>query len=342
MYLCKGQWAPVPGLVFTRDCNSFYSPSDFPLDMCMLLLSALAYPAAPPSEVLRPPASERRELLRVRSGHTPLGSWEETTNEPMHKTVCDGRPCRPGEGNRVGYEHWKQPYRPLDEAVVRALSKKPPHGPDGPQYAKLVAAAGHLADASKFIALAAADFDYRELAENWHAAAARSGVRCALLYALDAPAHAHLTARLGAASVVNGTANLDAWATTKLMRHIQRALAERHMAAAALATAGFDVLLCDSTAVSHTSSPPPPPRTSSPPLRPPPPRRHRHRGLFTPGGSFLRCQVFVADPRPRLLSVPASDADVLVGRLHCNRPGKNRHSPPPLQPRPLELSLSNL
>lgn len=36
---------------------------------------------------------------------------------------------------------------------------------------------------------------------------------------------------------------------TRLQRHIQRALAERHMAAAALAHAGFDVLLTDTTHV---------------------------------------------------------------------------------------------
>ena len=59
----------------------------------------------------------------------------------MHKAVCDGRPCRPGEGNRRGYTHWKQPYQPPDEAHVRSLSKKTPHSPTGPQYDSLVSAA---------------------------------------------------------------------------------------------------------------------------------------------------------------------------------------------------------
>ena len=95
---------------------------------------------------------------------------------------------------------------------------------------------------------AAADFDFRELGENWYKATQRAGVGNALLYALDAPAYEYFLSRRIAA-VVNGTDNLDAWAGTRLQRHIQRALAERHMAAAALVGAGFDVLLTDTTHV---------------------------------------------------------------------------------------------
>ena len=42
------------------------------------------------------------------------------------------------------------------------------------------------------VVFAAADFDFRELAENWHAASVKAGVPNALLYALDAEAAAHV------------------------------------------------------------------------------------------------------------------------------------------------------
>ena len=61
-----------------------------------------------------------------RSGRTSLGSWTVSA-EPMHKTVCDGRTCRPGEGNLKGYQHWSQPYEPVDPkgATRRAECVKP-------------------------------------------------------------------------------------------------------------------------------------------------------------------------------------------------------------------------
>ena len=47
----------------------------------------------------------------------------------------------------------------------------------------------------------------------------------------------------------DGSANLDAWNRTRVSRHIQRAEAERHMAAAALAASGLDVLLTEASHV---------------------------------------------------------------------------------------------
>ena len=151
----------------------------------------------------------------------------------MHKVVCDGRPCRPGEGNLRGYEMWKQPYAPLDEKTLQGLSKKPIHGPRGDYYAELVQRGIERAKPGHFIAFAAADFDYRYFALNWHMSAKRAGLgSSAILYALDSPAYDFLAGHLGRA-VVNGTATTEMWERTRLMRHIQRALAERHMAAGA-------------------------------------------------------------------------------------------------------------
>ena len=55
-----------------------------------------------------------------------------------HKTVCDGRACRPGEGNAQGITHGSNPYD------IRGGSLKlNPHEPDpaSPLYAPLAAAA---------------------------------------------------------------------------------------------------------------------------------------------------------------------------------------------------------
>ena len=178
-----------------------------------------------------------------------LGATTEAT-EPLHKTMCGGRPCRPGEGNLVGYEHWKMPWTP---PPIDGLTKTAPRGwsSGAPfptiHYAALIDQARRVAIDDQVI-FAAADFDFRELGENWYKATQRAGVGNALLYALDAPAYEYFLSRRITA-VVNGTDNLDAWAGTRLQRHIQRALAERHMAAAALVGAGFDVLLTDTTHV---------------------------------------------------------------------------------------------
>ena len=58
---------------------------------------------------------------------------------PSHSTVCDGRPCAPGEGNLQHvredtprgwrYKQWTQPYIHR-EAWVQARSRDVPHSPD--------------------------------------------------------------------------------------------------------------------------------------------------------------------------------------------------------------------
>ncbi len=162
-----------------------------------------------------------------------------------HATVCDDRPCRPGEGNPV-VTHNDNPWDaqpPID--AIKGL----PHDPDplSPQYAPLIVAAKAAAQ-RHLIYLCAADYDYREVVENWHAAARRVGVSNLVIYALDAEMHTHLLAR-GMPSV-DGASNLLAWKNrTRLQRHIQAAEAERHLAAAAVAAAGLDVLLMESTHV---------------------------------------------------------------------------------------------
>jgi hypothetical protein len=96
------------------------------------------------------------------------------------------------------------------------------------------------------VVVTAADFDYRELAQNWHASATRHALP-ALVLALDAPVAALFAARQVPSA--NLTANMVAWRNTRLQRHIQRALMERLVAATALTAAGLDVLLTDATAV---------------------------------------------------------------------------------------------
>lgn len=165
---------------------------------------------------------------------------------PIHTTVCGSRTCRPGEGNPT-VTHGENPFE--FPVAPEAMKRGPPHEPDpkSAQYAPLVAAAKAIAHQHHhLVIMTAADFDYRELAENWYRAVKRFSGN-ALVYALDQQAHEHLVAR-GVASV-DGSANVDAWNATRLVRHIQRAEAEKHLAAAALAAAGLDVLLTDTTHV---------------------------------------------------------------------------------------------
>ena len=221
----------------------------------LLLLACSALPpcCAKKARGLRQRA--KRQERKLRSGNN-LGNWVEAT-EPMHKNVCGDHVCRPGEGNLKGYEHWKQPY---ESKPLGGLSKYPAHDwsrgaafPDD-KYASLVAAArSAVPGGSSFIALTVADFDFRLLAENWYTAA-KAVATPALVHALDSDVFSYLTAR--GVPAHNGTANLQAWESTKLQRHIQRALAERHMAAAALVSAGFDVMMCDTTHVLRRSAEP--------------------------------------------------------------------------------------
>ena len=185
-----------------------------------------------------------------RSNYGPIWAW--TGPEPLHKTTCDSRPCRPGEGNLRGYAQWKMPF--TDDPIPANLSKfidgwtaKQPEFPTA-RYASLISAAMRVQH-DGMVVLTAADFDYRIMALNWHRAASLAGMTNSLVLALDSEAFSFFLERR--VPTVNGTVGMEAWKRTRLMRHIQRALAERHMAAVALATSGLDVLLVDTTAVFH-------------------------------------------------------------------------------------------
>lgn len=189
----------------------------------------------------------KAESGKRKSGKTSLGGWTAAT-EPMHKVMCGDRYCRPGEGNIKGYEHWKQPYEPPSE---EGLTRNLPHGVLAKagvpfHYASLLATASKVQQ-DGMVVFCAADFDYRELAENWFTSARRAGMSNMFVYSLDNDAFGYLSSK--GVTTVNGTANLNAWSQTRLVRHIQRALAERHMALAAIAASGMDVLLMDTTHV---------------------------------------------------------------------------------------------
>lgn len=132
--------------------------------------------------------------------------------------------------------------------------KTPPHSPDpkSSQYAPLILAATEIAKnhhgrhGHRLVIFTAADFDFREVALNWYRAIKKVGLH-GLVYALDVEVHVYLSGR-GVPSV-DGSTNLQAWNQTRISRHIQRAEAERHLAAAAIVAAGFDVLLTDASHV---------------------------------------------------------------------------------------------
>jgi len=161
----------------------------------------------------------------------------------LHRTDCGGRTCRPGEGNPV-VTHGDNPFEfPLPKDAIKGA----PHEPDPKGiYAPLVQAA-HAAAQHRLLYFCAADVDYREIAHNWFTALSRLGVHNALVYSLDSGAHAYLYARR--VTSFDGTAYIDAWNKTRLQRHIQAAEAERHMAAAAIAASGLNVLLIEATHV---------------------------------------------------------------------------------------------
>ena len=167
---------------------------------------------------------------------------------PAHTKVCHGRTCRPGEGNPT-VTHNENPYEfPVSsDAMRKGLAHEP--DPASPQYAPLVSAAKAIAHSHhRLIIFCVADFDYREIAENWFRAIKRAGLTNALVYALDVEAHAYFGTR-GVQSF-DGSKNLDEWSNaTRFQRHVQQADAEKHVAAAAMAAGGLDVLLLDATHV---------------------------------------------------------------------------------------------
>ena len=166
---------------------------------------------------------------------------------PLHTTRCGGgtRECRPGEGNLAGYRMWGQPYIHR-EAWVQAKSRRPPHAPTGPHYQALRDTAARIAE-DGLVLMAAADFDYRHIVRNWHASARAVGMHYGFVLSMDRELHETLE-RWRVPSVDN-SANLEAWNSTCLQRHIQRVRMERVLALAALVQAGFSVLHTDATTV---------------------------------------------------------------------------------------------
>jgi hypothetical protein len=190
---------------------------------------------------------------------------------PTHATECNGRACRPGEGNlrhstergvngQFRYKQWTQPYEHR-EAYVQSRSRRPPHRPDAAHYAELTRIAKGVA-VNRLVLVTAADWDYRALAWNWLAHVRQFGHTNAVILSMDRELHRALTSA-GATSFDN-SANLDAWNRTCLQRHIQAVRTERHLAMAALVASGLDVLL--------TCAPAIPPRLDVRPIRPCRPR----------------------------------------------------------------------
>lgn len=199
-------------------------------------------------------AREARQVLLLLL-HLPLAAAQQQALPTLHTKRCnDGRrACRPGEGNLV-VTHNTNPY---EHTIPSDSIKGIPHEPDpnSPQYGRLVSAASAAAQHHhSLIFFCAADFDYREIAENWYAALKRLGLSNYVIYALDAEAHEYLTGR-GIRSV-DGSANMDAWKRTRLVRHIQQAEAERHLAAAALVASGLNVLFMEATHVMRRDATP--------------------------------------------------------------------------------------
>ena len=185
----------------------------------------------------------------LREGRNALGAWR-SASQPLHTTRCGDRVCRPGEGNLKGYGHWVQPYEHTDVKLSEYGKTAPgweAHSAfPSARYTNLIQLARErLRDG--FVILTAADFDFRFMALNWYRAATRIGVANGLVHALDTEAYAFLRDR--GVPTNDGSIALNAWNSTRLRRHLQRALAERHMAAAALVDAGINVLLMDSSAV---------------------------------------------------------------------------------------------
>ena len=145
----------------------------------------------------------------------PIAGVPAATNlPPLHRTACgDGtRACRPGEGN-PSVTHSDNPYEfgfPTD------FLKTPPHSPDptSPQYAPLIAAAEAVKGHHRLIYMCVADFDFRELAKNWHRAIHRFGLSNAIVYSLDPETQAYLAA--AEVPAVDGSANIAAWNRTWL------------------------------------------------------------------------------------------------------------------------------
>lgn len=165
---------------------------------------------------------------------------------PTHATVCEGRPCRPGEGNLKHvrekgagggwrYKQWTQPYIHR-EAWVQHRGRAVPHAPD-PQttYAALAQAARRVA-ADNLVIVTAGDWDYRELVLNWVAHAHKWRYHNALVLAMDRELSDELQRRR--IPFADLSAQLQRWNETCMQRHIQAVRTERHVAVAAVSSRG--------------------------------------------------------------------------------------------------------
>jgi hypothetical protein len=130
-----------------------------------------------------------------------------------------------------GYRFWGQPYIHR-ESYVQSRHRTQPHEPN-PQaeYSKLASLARRV-QKENLVMMAAADWDFRRIILNWIIHVHRLGYTNALVLSMDAELHADLRRR-GLPSFDN-SANLDAWNTTCLQRHVQRVRTERVLAVAAL------------------------------------------------------------------------------------------------------------
>ena len=171
---------------------------------------------------------------------------------PTHTTRCGGRLCNPGEGNLKGYRFWGQPYIHRED-FVQSRHRAAPHQPDPKTvYARLCAIARRHA-INGLIIVAAGDFDFRDILLNWFSHAHKLGYNNALSLSMDSELHQLLRAR-GLPSF-DDSAQLDAWNTTCLQRHIQRVRMERLLCVAALVAGGFDVLHTEFVNVPRTRDP---------------------------------------------------------------------------------------
>lgn len=185
-------------------------------------------------------AAEARERQRREArGLKPLPLF------PTHATVCDGRPCRPGEGNMKGYQMWFQPYEHR-EAYVQSRSRRMPHWPDEAHYADAIRE-GRRVQTDGLVLMTAGDWDYRELVLNWVMHCHKHKLSNALVLSMERELHDELLRRR--IPSVDNAANLQKWNGTCLQRHIQAVRTERHLAVAAMVGAGLEVLLCDATAL---------------------------------------------------------------------------------------------
>ncbi len=208
----------------------------------------------PLEDDLRTPTRQPTEREAADSG-VRLAAAQTMPWFPTHKTLCDGHPCRPGEGNLPHvreetergwrYKQWAQPYIHR-EAWVQSRSRRPPHDPDPRNYAQLVHVARQVAKEG-LVVVTSGDWDYRELVLNWAIHAHRLGYHNALVLAMDAELYAELRRRRIPASDLSQHAL--GWNATCMQRHIQAVRTERHLAVAALVASGIDVLHTDATCV---------------------------------------------------------------------------------------------